>query len=276
MKFIPPRVLTATIFLVITLVCIIKGGLVFALFIALLVSLGIKELINLMKAKGYNPCSVFIYSTAPLYLVLGYFNRPDMLGVLTTVAFVGTFMAVLKRGKDAKINDIGATLLCLAYSGFLPSHMIFLRNLDIDGMNFFGLNLSDGFGYVLLLFVVISMTDIAAYYTGRKFGKTPLFKAISPKKTIEGSVGGTVFALLSAVLIGYFIQISLLQSIVAGVIITAAAQFGDLAESMLKRDAGAKDSADLLPGHGGILDRADSYIFTVAIAYYYFYYFVAI
>jgi phosphatidate cytidylyltransferase len=162
----------------------------------------------------------------------------------------------------------------MTYGGFLPSHLLFLRNLDVNGMNFLGIHVNDGFGYVLLLFFVISVTDIGAYYTGMKFGKTPLFPAISPKKTVEGSIGGTIFALIFAIGIGYLIKITLIQSIIAGIIITMAAQFGDLAESMLKRDAGTKDSADLLPGHGGILDRADSYIFTVAIAYYYFYYFV--
>jgi phosphatidate cytidylyltransferase len=276
-KFLPPRVVTAAIFLIITLACIIHGGTVFALFAALLVYLGMKELIILMEAKGYSPCKGFIAVTASLYLILGYLNQPkmlEMLGAITAFAVIGTFLMVLKRGKDAKISDIGATLLCITYGGFLPSHLLFLRNLNVNGMNFFGIQVNDGFGYVLLMFFVISLTDIAAYYTGMKFGKTPLFKEISPKKTVEGAVGGTIFALIAAIIIGFLIKITLVQSLIAGIIITMAAQFGDLAESMMKRDAGTKDSANLLPGHGGILDRADSYIFTVAITYYYFYYFV--
>jgi phosphatidate cytidylyltransferase len=268
------RVLTATIFLIITLACIVFGGAVFALFLGLLMYLGMREILQLMKAKENNPCVQFIYISTFLYLVLGYFNRFDLLAVLTTTVIIGTFLAILKRGKDAKIKDIGATLLCVTYGGFLPSHLLFLRNLSLNGINFLGIHVRDGFGYVVLLFFVISATDIAAYYTGTKLGKTPLFKEISPKKTVEGAVGGTVCAILVAIIFGHLIHLNIIESITAGIIITAAAQFGDLAESMLKRDAGAKDSADLLPGHGGILDRADSYIFTVAIAYYYFYYFV--
>ncbi|MFA6989566.1 MAG: phosphatidate cytidylyltransferase, partial [Candidatus Gastranaerophilaceae bacterium] len=265
------RVLTATIFLLITLACIVLGGAVFALFGALLVYLGMRELLQLMKAKENKPCEVFIYVAAFLYLILGYLNRPDLLAALTTFVIIGIFLVVLKRGKDAKIKDIGSTLLCITYGGFLPSHLLFLRNLSINGIDFLGIHVRNGFGYVLLLFFVISITDIAAYYTGRKFGKTPLFREISPKKTVEGAIGGTIFAILFAIGIGYLIHLDFIQSIIAGIIITVAAQLGDLAESMLKRDAGTKDSADLLPGHGGILDRADSYIFTIAMAYYSFY-----
>ena len=268
------RVLTATIFLSITLACIVSGGFVFALFALLLVYLGMKELLQFMKAKGNNPCDLFIYITCFLYLVLGFFNRPDYIAVLTTFVIIGTFLAVLKRGKDSRIQDIGSTLLCITYGGFLPSHFLFLRNLNITGIDFLGIHVRSGFGYVLLLFVVISITDIAAYYTGTKFGKTPLFKEISPKKTVEGAVGGTMFAILASIIVGHLIHLDLVHSIIAGVLITAAAQLGDLAESMMKRDAGIKDSATLLPGHGGILDRADSYIFSVAVAYYYFYYFI--
>ena len=101
-----------------------------------------------------------------------------------------------------------------------------------------------------------------------------MWEVISPKKTIEGAIGGAFFAILSAVIVGYIVHLELWQSLLAGVVITLAAQFGDLFESMLKRDAGTKDSSNILPGHGGFLDRADSYVFTVAVTYYFFYYIV--
>ena len=138
----------------------------------------------------------------------------------------------------------------------------------------YGKHIDPGIGYIVLMFVVISVCDIAAFYVGTKLGKTPLWPEVSPKKTVEGAVGGTIASILGAVIVGHFIDLSLVHSIISGFILSLAAQFGDLAESMIKRDAGFKDSGDLLPGHGGMLDRADSYVFTGAVAYYYFSIFV--
>ena len=117
-------------------------------------------------------------------------------------------------------------------------------------------------------------TDIAAYYFGVKFGKHKLCPVISPKKTIEGAVAGGACAVVAGLIIGKLIGISLYHSFVLAVIVTVMAQLGDLSESLIKRDAGVKDSGNSLPGHGGFLDRADSYLFSVPVAYYYIKYFI--
>lgn len=95
------------------------------------------------------------------------------------------------------------------------------------------------------------MTDVGGYVFGSKFGKHPLAPVVSPKKTIEGSIGGSLLAILTALLIGWIIHIEWYQSLIAGLLITTFAQLGDLAESLIKRDAGVKDSGNSLPGHGG-------------------------
>lgn len=274
MKVSKKRVSTAIIFMTITFIIILLGGIPFALFTATLIYLGTKELIDLMKAKGNNPCRQYIYLANSFYLLVSYLNKPELFNLTTTIAIIGAFIAVLLRGSEAKIKDVGTTLLCLTYGGFLPCHFLLIRHMNIDGMNFFGYDVNNGFGFILLLFLTISFVDIAGYLTGMAFGKNPLWKEVSPKKTIEGSIGATLVGMITAISIGQYIGLELIQSIISGIIIVLAAQFGDLTESMMKRDAGTKDSANLLPGHGGILDRADSYVFTVALMYYYLYFFV--
>ena len=128
---------------------------------------------------------------------------------------------------------------------------------------------------MLLLFCISWGADTGGYFIGIMFGKHKLCEKLSPKKTIEGSLAGAISSILLALLLGNDIGLQIWQSFCLGLIITVFAQLGDLVESMMKRDAGAKDASDILPGHGGFLDRADSYIFTVAATYCYFYYFVS-
>ena len=118
------------------------------------------------------------------------------------------------------------------------------------------------------------MTDITAYYFGVKFGKHKLSPVISPKKTIEGSVAGIIAALVTGLILGKLMGISLYHAFILALITTIMAQLGDLSESLIKRDAGVKDSGHSLPGHGGFLDRMDSYLFSVPVAYYYIKYFI--
>ena len=142
-----------------------------------------------------------------------------------------------------------------------------------------------GFGsivVVVFVFVVVAFTDIGAYYFGSKFGKHKLAEVISPKKTVEGAIGGGACALAFSILFAYIfnlidnanlninINLTLAQAIMGGLIITISAQLGDLSESLIKRDAGVKDSSALLPGHGGMLDRFDGYIFAIPVSYYFF------
>ena len=125
-----------------------------------------------------------------------------------------------------------------------------------------------------MLFFAVILTDSFCYYAGSKFGKHKLSKVISPNKTIEGSIGGTIMCLTFCIAFGLAIQIPWYHCIILGFLIAAFAQIGDLCESMIKRDAGVKDSSNILPGHGGFLDRTDSYILTIPVVHYYLYFFV--
>ena len=124
--------------------------------------------------------------------------------------------------------------------------------------------------YVLLIFVLLWTNDTFAYLTGKLLGKHKLFERISPGKTIEGSLGGLVFTMAGIIVYShYVIWLSLEEAIGMGLIAVVFGTLGDLCESMLKRQAGVKDSGNLIPGHGGILDRFDSVLFTVPFVFVY-------
>jgi phosphatidate cytidylyltransferase len=195
---------------------------------------------------------------------------------------------LLFQPKFATIADISASIMGLFYVGYLPSYWVRLRNLEggnrsnlpLDG--YWPSNLSDmitkgdfaslppGLTATMLTFLCIWAADIGAYTIGKIFGKTRL-SDISPKKTVEGAVSGIIasatVAVIGSDLIGlpYFS----ITGLGLGLVIGIASLLGDLTESMLKRDAGVKDSGQLIPGHGGILDRTDSYIFTAPLVYYF-------
>lgn len=124
---------------------------------------------------------------------------------------------------------------------------------------------------VLLLIGTVAVSDTAQYYTGRTFGRHPLAPRRSPKKTIEGAIGGFIVAPIALVLAGsaWLPGISPLRLVLVGVLLVAAGMTGDLFESMLKRAASMKDSSDLIPGHGGVLDRIDSLLFAAPIFYFF-------
>ena len=268
------RIITGWTFFIAICIAIYFGGWFLGIFIGILLLFGMRELLQMMHSKDLFPSVVTAYLGSITFVTLACFNQSKYFHIVATFLVICAFLAILRRGKDARIKDIGATLICVLYGGFLPSHFLFLRNMETGSFDVYGHHPSLALGYVILMVLCITITDVAAYFAGKKFGRHKLWEEISPKKTIEGSIAGVLAAIFFAIISGAWLNMALWQSITAGILITVFAQLGDLVESMMKRDAGAKDASDILPGHGGFLDRADSYIFTVAIAYYFFYYFV--
>lgn len=266
------RVFTATIFIAITLLACIVGSIAWALYILVLILFGVDEFIRLLKAKGVNPAREHLYIFSVLFIIVAFFNKPEYFIHVIVFCVIIIFMGLLFRNRKVTINDISATLLGIMYAGLMPVHFILIRNLpptDVILFPYIQLQPGAGAGYLLLIMISICASDIAAYYVGTKLGKTPLWPSISPKKTVEGAIGGTSAGILTSIIIGYFIHLNILHSFILGVIIVTMAQLGDLCESLIKRDVGVKDSGDIVPGHGGVLDRTDSYIFTAPLAYYY-------
>jgi phosphatidate cytidylyltransferase len=170
------------------------------------------------------------------------------------------------------IADIAASIFALFYLGSLPSHWIKLRGLEdptlAPSLAQLGNPVSAGMALTLLACLLIVATDIGSYVIGRRLGRRPL-SPISPGKTVEGAVGGILCAMAvgasGGLLLGW--RFGALIGALLGGVVALFALVGDLTESMMKRDAGLKDSGDAIPGHGGILDRIDSYLFVPAVVY---------
>jgi len=191
-------------------------------------------------------------------------GAPVVIALLTALVIVGALAVAAGRpGPDVLLNA-AAAILPLVYIGVPLGALAAIRT-------------AAGRDAVLLLAVVIIVSDSAQYYTGRALGRRPLAPAISPKKTVEGAVGGMVFATAAFALGGrwLFPLMPVVLLLVAGAVLAAAGIVGDLFESLLKRSAGMKDSSSLIPGHGGVLDRIDSWLFAAPVFYVFISYAVA-
>ncbi|MBQ9688608.1 phosphatidate cytidylyltransferase, partial [bacterium] len=196
-------------------------------------------------------------------------NNTDLIFAAITFSIIAAFMWVLFKGRQPYVANVATTILGFLYGGWLTLHLLLLRGLNSSSTMDLTVNNTQGMGFVFFLFFVILATDMGCYYLGTKFGKHQLAPTVSPKKTIEGAIGGLICAVITAVCGGYLIEIPWYHALILGVLCSAFAQIGDLCESLIKRDAGVKDSSDKIPGHGGFLDRTDSYVFTMPVLYYY-------
>ncbi|HKU74208.1 MAG TPA: phosphatidate cytidylyltransferase [Pyrinomonadaceae bacterium] len=180
------------------------------------------------------------------------------------VLTAGTLIAATLRGApfDTMIASAGATILGVLYIPLLGSHLVSLRT---------GFDQTLSAHLLSFFFLVLMGSDSGAYYVGRAFGKHKLAPSISPGKTWEGAIGGVLAALAMAALahFWFFRELPLKYILPLAVIMTVVGVLGDLAESALKRGAGAKDAANILPGHGGLLDRLDSLLFNAPLIYYF-------
>ena len=261
------RMLTGFILGTISMACIMKSGVFLLLLLYVFVFFASREYVKILEHKGFYPSLKVIWLAEAVFGLIAYFQRYDLTALALSVFSIVAFMWVLFRGRQPYIANAATTVLGFIYCGWFPLHLIFLRELSSQRFH-------DGLGFVVMMFTAILLTDIGCYYAGRHLGKHKLAPVVSPNKTIEGSVGGAVCAVLGAVAVSYFIDYEWYYAALIGLICTVFAQIGDLCESLIKRDAGVKDSGDTLPGHGGFLDRTDSFIFTIPVMYYFCKYFV--
>ena len=214
-----------------------------------------------------------MFTSSIIFAALAYFNHFNLIPLAFTLSALAALMWVLFRGRQPYIANVATTLFGFLYCGWFPLHFIFLRNFgDEPFMNL--IPHAQGAGYCLLILFAVLVTDTFCYIVGCRWGKNKLSPVISPNKTIEGSMGGTVMCMVFSLGIGFAIGLPWYHALILGCLIAAFAQIGDLCESMIKRDTGVKDSSNILPGHGGFLDRTDSYIMTIPVVYYYVQYFI--
>lgn len=257
------RLLTIVVALPILIACVYFGGIAFLALVLFLALISLNEFYNMMKTKDFHPAYWVGNFFVIFFIIFAYYSlkkswEPAHSAILTGAA-LATLIATLflkQRPKEA-IVDIAVTLLGMIYIGWFFSYFIFIRALTERG------------AYLLFLMGTIWALDVVAYLFGTKFGKHKLWPSVSPKKTIEGAVAGFIVCLFAAGIFGYYAGFNMVHSIILGALIGIVAQLSDLIESLIKRDAGVKDSSTLLPGHGGVLDRMDSFILAAPVFYYY-------
>lgn len=266
------RVVTGFIMGALAFSCILAGGKFLLALLLVFIIVASKEYTDILKNKGFLPFYKVIFVISVSMILVSASGYDNLIPLVLLIGTIGSFLAVLFRGRQPYIANVATTILGFLIA-WMPCHVCLIRQMGND-VSLFNITFKQGLYFLLFIFFVIMFTDIAAYYFGVKIGKHKLCPVISPKKTVEGALAGAVCAIIAGLIIGKLIGLSLYHSFMLAFIVTVMAQLGDLSESLIKRDAGVKDSGHSLPGHGGFLDRADSYLFSVPAAYYYIKYFI--
>ncbi len=268
------RVASGVLFVPLLILLANAGGLAFLGFVMLQVGIGLNEFFAMMRAKHLRPNVLLGFAAS--FAILGMAYRPftPHAAFLATAALLLLLSLSLRHPERRGIvESLAVTVFGVLYVGWLSAHFVLLRELPWRA----GLDYADGAKLVLFAFLVTWSCDSGAYLVGRWLGRTRPWKSISPRKSVEGSAGGFVFAIAgSFVGSGWFMHgaagvpwLGAGDALAIGALVGICGQLGDLVESLLKRDAQSGDSSDFIPGHGGILDRFDSLYFGAPLVYYY-------
>ncbi|WP_405381421.1 phosphatidate cytidylyltransferase [Phascolarctobacterium sp.] len=276
------RIITGLVGIAAAIGIITKGGLVFAAAVFLLAAIGWYEYHKMAASKGYHVYpltsglgSVLIVGMA----ALGYYVEMEQvftlafMVMLTALFFIFNAIEGLwrhcNRGDDKWLANTALSAWAMLYCGLLFAHVILLRSFDGGPHIDLGFRVFE-YGEICLWVVLLGTwaSDTFAYFFGRAFGKTP-FCSVSPKKSFEGAVSGFVGCFIVVMALGIlYLGLPLWQAVFLGAAVAVFAPLGDLIESIIKRSFEIKDSGNIFPGHGGVLDRFDSLLFTAPVVYY--------
>ncbi|WP_352419636.1 phosphatidate cytidylyltransferase [Proteiniborus sp.] len=253
------RVISGIIGLLLLFIVVFTGGHLLNVSVFLISVIGLYEFDKAIKNINGLKTILFVnYLFAIGLFTLIVLNRKELFMLLIFIYTV-VLLCILVFNKKVRINDISITVLGALYIPFLISHIALLG----------------GSIYIWIVFITAWGTDTFAYFVGVKFGKRKLCPSLSPNKSIEGSIGGILGSLVLTLLFSYYFKLGNIINIsILSIICSIMAQVGDLTASRIKRLANIKDYGKIMPGHGGILDRFDSILFTGPIVYYYIVYFV--
>jgi phosphatidate cytidylyltransferase len=234
-----------------------------------ILGLALWECFGMLEAKGQRPFKWLgiVSGLAIGWSFTGFVPRFDPLLPLVLLCILAMVLAMWRRPDPGTMLSAGvSTVFPVVFVGLALSYIVGLRRMPGE----------DGQDLLLLLFFSVMMADTVAYYVGSTLGRHRMAPNLSPKKSWEGAIGGLAGSVGAAVLahLWFYQRLPLGHAVVLGLILGAAGILGDLAESVLKRATGVKDSSKLLPGHGGFLDRTDSLLFAAPILYYYYRYFL--
>ncbi len=257
-KAIIARTAAALVLGALVIACLYAGGPFILAVVILAAATADYEIWDIGHNAGFQP-SLPVGMILALGFVLSAYFEPKLVILLFAIALILSIFWLNKndRAIGAILADWALTLIGAVYTGGILSLGIHLRNLP------------NGLAIGAIVLAGTWVCDTMAFIIGKRFGRRKFAPTISPNKTWEGTIGGFLFGLIGVVVVGYLTGIPLIHSVMLGVLIPVAVILGDLTESLFKRSAGVKDSGQLIPGHGGILDRIDGLLFAVLATYVY-------
>ncbi len=260
------RIITGVLAIIPVILILISSETIVHIAVALISLYALHEM---YVAVGINKkIAVYVLSIifSAIFLVVGF----EFIAPLLYAYVVALLVCVIFNHKTIKITDISTSFFMVLYIIFTMAHIIMVRKAPYGNINIF------------FIFIGAFSTDTFAYFVGVTMGKHKLCPDISPKKTVEGAFGGVLGAIVCFLIMGYIInlsfdlQVNYLYLIILGLLCAILSELGDLAASIIKRQYGVKDYGNILPGHGGIMDRLDSIIFIAPLIYYFVKYFPVI
>lgn len=273
------RFVVALVGVPVALLAIHAGGWYFGGLLAVLAGVAALEFQALTTAAGGRPIGWLGIPAASILVLLAAYEptfgawADRALALLLALVLAALVVAVSWRSTEAApLLSVTATVAGVLYTGGTLAFAVMLRHLP-DSVAADSHDPLEGRLLVLYPLVVIWASDTAAYFAGKRFGRTRMAPRVSPGKTVEGGVAGLAAAVVAGTLAGFVMRdlasfpVSPAIGALVGLALGVGGQLGDLAESLLKREAGVKDSGTLLPGHGGVLDRFDALFFSLPLAY---------
>ncbi len=250
------RLASAIVLIPVIVGSVILGGLVFLALVVALVLLAAFEFYQMAEHAGYQPNFLLGLALIALLLLDAFLGTQASRTILMAGVVLALTVSIFRHG-EGWILGWALTFAGVLYIGVLGAHFLLIRRLP------------DGQLWTAIVLLGAWATDTFAYMAGTNWGRHGFFTSISPKKTWEGAIGGEVACIVSIFILGVVAGLPWWHSLILGVGVGIASTIGDLAESVIKRQLGAKDSGALVPGHGGLLDRTDSLFFAAVFGYYY-------
>lgn len=252
------RLLSAFILIPFILGSVYVGGLAFFVLVAVALLAAGWEYFDMARRAGHRPMMWLGLASIALILLEAQFKWNAMREIILVIVVVSLVIGVFQHS-EGWLTGWAYTIAGVLYVGLVGSYFLLVRNLPQE----------IGLLWTILALLTAWANDTGAFFAGTRLGRHGFFTNISPKKTWEGALGGFAASILTMLVASVLFQIPLLHSILFGAGLSVAATLGDLAESLIKRQTGVKDSSNIIPGHGGLLDRIDSLLSAAVFAYYY-------
>ena len=261
------RIISALIGLFLLFGVVFAGDVIFAVSVILLTICGMYELYGALEKAGHKPVKLFGYM-ACLFPALWFFFKEQVVDFQSVffIILCGSifllFFTIIFEHKKYSIVDASLAFFGSIYVVFLFSFLLLVRYMQYGAF------------YIWIVFIAAWATDTFAYFTGVTIGKIKILPEISPKKSLEGSIGGILGCIICLMIYGYYLRSSnipfdMADALILGALCGVLSQIGDWSASVIKRYCGIKDFSNIMPGHGGVLDRFDSILFTAPVVYLY-------